>query len=101
MLPRNHFYENHPSICLLFGSLFLNAISCSPPYVRVSAKIVDKIVAQVNDEIITLSELEQAMKYSKANPDSPSPLKTRPSGSRCWISSLTANWPRQKRNGMA
>ena len=30
-----------------------------------SAKIVDKIVAQVNDEIITLSELEQAMKYFK------------------------------------
>ncbi len=29
------------------------------------AKIVDKIVAQVNDEIITLSELEQAMKYFK------------------------------------
>jgi peptidyl-prolyl cis-trans isomerase SurA len=35
----------------------------------VSAKIVDKIVAQVNDEIITLSELEQAMKYSQSKPD--------------------------------
>lgn len=32
------------------------------------AKIVDRIVAQVNDEIITLSELEQAMKYSRNNP---------------------------------
>lgn len=38
-----------------------------------STKIVDQIVAQVNDEIITLSELEQAMKLSKANPGSPSP----------------------------
>lgn len=32
------------------------------------AKIVDKIVAQINDEIITLSELEQAMKYSQGKP---------------------------------
>jgi peptidyl-prolyl cis-trans isomerase SurA len=40
-----------------------------------SAKIVDKIVAQVNDEIITQSELEQAMKYFKANPGSPSPAE--------------------------
>lgn len=30
-----------------------------------TAKIVDKIVAQVNNEIITLSELEQAMKYQR------------------------------------
>jgi len=30
-----------------------------------AAKIVDKIVAQVNNEIITLSELEQAMKYQR------------------------------------
>ena len=29
------------------------------------AKIVDRIVAQVNDEIITLSDLEQAIKYSR------------------------------------
>lgn len=34
----------------------------------VSAKIVDKIVAQVNDEIITLSELEQVTKYSQGKP---------------------------------
>ena len=39
------------------------------------AKIVDKIVAQVNDEIITLSELEQAMKYFKGNPGSPAPAE--------------------------
>jgi peptidyl-prolyl cis-trans isomerase SurA len=39
------------------------------PLDAVSAKIVDKIVAQVNDEIITLSELEQAMKYSQSKPD--------------------------------
>ena len=41
----------------------------------VAAKIVDKIVAQVNDEIITLSELEQAMKYSKVNPGAPAPAE--------------------------
>jgi peptidyl-prolyl cis-trans isomerase SurA len=35
------------------------------------AKIVDKIVAQVNEEIITLSELEQAMKYFKTNTSQP------------------------------
>jgi peptidyl-prolyl cis-trans isomerase SurA len=38
------------------------------PSSLVAAKIIDKIVAQVNDEIITLSELEQAMKYAKGNP---------------------------------
>jgi peptidyl-prolyl cis-trans isomerase SurA len=37
----------------------------------VSAKIIDKIVAQVNEEIITLSELEQAMKYFKTNTGQP------------------------------
>ncbi len=41
----------------------------------VSAKIIDKIVAQVNDEIITLSELEQAMKYFKANPGATPPTE--------------------------
>lgn len=35
------------------------------PAQPVPAKIIDKIVAQVNDEIITLSELEQALKYTK------------------------------------
>ena len=40
-----------------------------------SAKIVDKIVAQVNDEIITMSELEQAMKFFKGNPSSPPPTE--------------------------
>lgn len=40
------------------------------------AKIVDKIVAQVNEEIITLSELEQAMKYSHSNPSSTPPADT-------------------------
>ncbi|MBM4287021.1 MAG: hypothetical protein FJ135_02525 [Deltaproteobacteria bacterium] len=39
----------------------------------VAAKIVDRIVAQVNEEIITLSELEQAMKYVQANPGAPQP----------------------------
>lgn len=32
------------------------------------AEIVDRIVAQVNDEIITLSELEQMIRYMQANP---------------------------------
>jgi peptidyl-prolyl cis-trans isomerase SurA len=45
------------------------------PWSQVAAKIVDKIVAQVNDEIITLSELEQAMKYFKPDPGSPAPTE--------------------------
>jgi peptidyl-prolyl cis-trans isomerase SurA len=56
------------AVSFLFGTLLIIMI----PGVG-SAKIVDKIVAQVNDEIITLSELEQAMKYSNPNPDSPTP----------------------------
>ena len=56
------------AVAFLFGTLLIIMI----PGVG-SAKIVDKIVAQVNDEIITLSELEQAMKYSRPNPDSPAP----------------------------
>ncbi len=43
------------------------------PQGMVAAKIIDKIVAQVNDEIITLSELEQAMKYFQANPGATPP----------------------------
>lgn len=49
--------------CLMLCFTLLLAI-CWPS--AGSAKIVDKIVAQVNDEIITLSELEQAMKYQRA-----------------------------------
>jgi peptidyl-prolyl cis-trans isomerase SurA len=41
-----------------------------------AAKIVDRIVAQVNNEIITLSELEQAMKYFRSNPGAPAPVDT-------------------------
>ncbi len=36
-----------------------------------AGKIVDKIVAQVNNEIITLSELEQAMKYLRTSAGGP------------------------------
>ena len=32
------------------------------------AEIVDRIVAQVNDEIITLSDLDQSIQYMRANP---------------------------------
>ncbi|MFP3868639.1 MAG: peptidylprolyl isomerase [Desulfobacteraceae bacterium] len=32
------------------------------------AEIVDRIVAQVNDEIITLSDIEQSIKFMKSNP---------------------------------
>jgi peptidyl-prolyl cis-trans isomerase SurA len=53
---------------ILVGAL----LAILPPSL-VSAKIVDKIVAQVNDEIITLSELDQAMKYSQGKPGSPTP----------------------------
>jgi peptidyl-prolyl cis-trans isomerase SurA len=55
------------AVSFLFGALLIIMI----PGVG-SAKIVDKIVAQVNDEIITLSELDQAIKYSNPNADSPS-----------------------------
>jgi peptidyl-prolyl cis-trans isomerase SurA len=41
----------------------------------IAAKIIDKIVAQVNDEIITLSELEHAMKNFKANPGATPPTE--------------------------
>jgi peptidyl-prolyl cis-trans isomerase SurA len=51
---------------VLVGAL----LAILPPSL-VSAKIVDKIVAQVNDEIITLSELEQTMKYSQGKPGAP------------------------------
>lgn len=44
--------------CILLVALLA---MCAPA--PVAAKIVDRIVAQVNNEIITLSELEQAMKY--------------------------------------
>jgi peptidyl-prolyl cis-trans isomerase SurA len=40
-----------------------------------SAKIVDRIVAQVNDEIITLSDLDQAIKYSRPTADSTTPAE--------------------------
>lgn len=47
-------------IILLLGSLTIF------PSTALWAAIVDRIVAQVNNEIITLSELEQAMKYFQA-----------------------------------
>lgn len=50
--------NNAVILCLL---ALLQILWLSPA----NAKIVDKIVAQVNNEIITLSELEQAMKYQK------------------------------------
>ena len=58
------------TVCCLFAAL-LAIVSPN----AVAAKIVDKIVAQVNDEIITLSELEQAMKYSKVNPGATPPAE--------------------------
>ena len=41
--------------------LVFTFLAILPPNL-IAAKIIDKIVAQVNDEIITLSELEHAMK---------------------------------------
>ncbi len=49
------------SFALLCFAAVLSALWPLPA----AAKIVDKIVAQVNNEIITLSELEQAMKYQR------------------------------------
>jgi peptidyl-prolyl cis-trans isomerase SurA len=49
--------------------ILLTAFLAILPPSLAEAKIVDKIVAQVNDEIITLSELEQAMKYSQGKTD--------------------------------
>ncbi|AEB08838.1 peptidylprolyl isomerase [Desulfobacca acetoxidans] len=52
----------------LIASLLFCACLAILPDGMAAAKIVDEIVAQVNDEVITLSELEQAMKYIQANP---------------------------------
>lgn len=51
----------------LTAALIVFAFLAVLPPGPVAAKIIDKIVAQVNEEIITLSELEQAMKYFKTN----------------------------------
>jgi peptidyl-prolyl cis-trans isomerase SurA len=56
--------------------IIIVAILAILPPNLVAAKIVDRIVAQVNNEIITLSELEQAMKYFRTNPGSPAPVET-------------------------
>jgi peptidyl-prolyl cis-trans isomerase SurA len=58
------------TVCCLFAAL-LSIVSLN----TAAAKIVDKIVAQVNDEIITLSELDQAVKYSKVNPGATAPAE--------------------------
>jgi peptidyl-prolyl cis-trans isomerase SurA len=57
------------------ASMVIVAVMALLPPSFAAAKIVDKIVAQVNNEIITLSELEQAMKYFRSNPGAPPPVE--------------------------
>ncbi len=56
---------------ILFLAWLVSWLAAGPA----AAEIVDRIVAQVNQEVITLSELEQAMKYLQAHPPAGMNLK--------------------------
>ena len=64
-----------------------------------SAKVVDQIVAQVNDEVITMSELQRASRSIEAQEGiSPKGKEDKASNAICWKPSLTGSWPRPRPN---